>query len=119
MAEEVDRTGMVQVELSEEDWKQRAEKLASEEAQRFALLDKKKTHNRKWNEELIQLRESIKQLTAEVDTRMAWVPAQADMDFGGGGGAANDEEPAEEKPTRRRRRRSNGAAAVDAAGADA
>lgn len=111
MAEE--RTGMVQQELSEDDWKQRAEKLASEEAARFALLDKKSTHNKKWNEELIQLRESIKQLTDEVETHTAWVPAQADM-FG-----ANDdvgEEPSDEPPPKRRRgRRGAGAAANHAA----
>lgn len=112
MAEE--RTGMVQVELNEDDWKQRAEKLAADEAARFALLDKKKTHNKKWNEELIQLRESIKQLAEEVDTKTAWVPAQADM-F-----PANDEtaaeEPEDEPPARRRRgRRGAGAAANHAA----
>ena len=90
MAEE--RTGMVQVELSQEDWEQRAAKLASEEAARFALLDKKKTHNNKWNEELIQLRESIKQLTEEVDTHMAWVPAQADMFGANDGGNGPDED---------------------------
>jgi hypothetical protein len=109
MAEE--RTGMVQVELSEDDWKKRAEKLASEEAARFALLDKKSTHNKKWNEELIQLRESIKQLTEEVDTRTAYVPAQADM-FGAND-AESESEPEDEPPPARRGRgrRGRGAAA--------
>lgn len=105
-----DRTGMVQVELSEDDWKQRAEKLAAEETQRFKLLDKKKTHNAKWNEELIQLRESIRQLTEEVETRMAWVPAQTDM-FGANDDG-NGEDSEEEAPAKRRRggRRARGEA---------
>lgn len=113
-----ERTGMVQVELSEEDWKQRAEKLAAEEAARIALLAKKKTHNKKWNEELIQLRESIEQLTEEVDTHQGWVPAQADMFGANDGGEGSDEEPAEEAPARRRRgsgRRRAEAVAPDAA----
>lgn len=97
---EEDRTGMVQVELSEDDWKQRAEKLASEEAARIALRAKKKTHVKKWNEELIQLNASIEQLTEEVDTRMAWVPSQTDMFGANDGGNGEDEE---EAPARRRR----------------
>ena len=109
-----DRTGMVQVDLDEDDWKQRAEKLASEEAARFALLDKKRTHNAKWNEELIQLRESIKQLTEEVESHSAWVPAQATM-FGAND-EINGEEPAEEAAPARRRRggRRGGAAQASA-----
>ena len=106
-----DRTGMVKVELSQEDWEQRAEKLASEEAERFALLAKKKTHNKKWNEELIQLRESIEQLTEEVKTHSAYVPAQADMFGANDGGSEPDEEEPAEPPARRRGRRGRGAAA--------
>jgi len=109
-----ERTGMVQVELSQEDWEQRAAKLASEEAARFALIDKKRTHNAKWNEELIQYRESIKQLTEEVDTHTAWVPAQADM-FGANDAGPDEEEPAAE-PARRRRGRRGGAQASATAG---
>jgi hypothetical protein len=107
---------MVQVELNEDDWKQRAEKLASEEAARFALLDKKKTHNKKWNEELIQLRESIQQLTEEVESHSAWVPSQADMFGSANDGGPDEEEPAE-PPARRRRGRRGGAqaSATDAA----
>ena len=100
-----ERTGMVQRELSEDDWKQRAEKLASEEAARIALHAKKKTHNKKWNEELIQLRESIEQLTEEVDTRMAWVPAQTDMFGANDDGTNGADESEEEAPARRRRGR--------------
>jgi len=99
-----DRSGMVQVELSEDHWKQRAEKLASEEAARIALKAKKKTHNKKWNEELIQLDSSIAVLTEEVETRTAWVPAQADM-FGANDSEPSEEEPADEAPAPGRRRR--------------
>lgn len=103
MAEDTDRTGMVQQELTAEEWDARAAKLAEVEQERIDLLAKKKTHNRKWNEELIQKRETIAQLTEEVNTRTAWVPAQRDM-FGG---AANDDADgeADEAPAGRRRRR--------------
>lgn len=120
MAGEQDRSGMVQVELTQEEWEQRSAKLAEDEQARFDLIDKKRTHNRKWNEELIQLRDGIRQLTEEVNTRMAWVPAQQSL-LPGGGAANDEEEPAaEEAPRGRRRRgrRANGAAA-EAAGADA
>lgn len=110
-----DRSGMTQVALSQEDWEQRAAKLASEESERIALLAKKKTHNLKWNQELIQLRDSIGQLTEEVETRTAWVPAQVGM-FGG---AENDgeaeDEPEDPTPARGRRRGRRGAAAAGAA----
>jgi hypothetical protein len=109
-----DRSGMVQVELDEADWKQRAEKLASEEADRIKLKAKKKTHVKKWNEELIQLDASIVQLTEEVDTRKAWVPAQEDM-FGANDTGGEDEAAAEEAPRGRRRRRG---ARAEAAGAE-
>jgi hypothetical protein len=111
MAEE--RTGMVQVELDEDVWKQRAEKLAAEETARFALIDKKRTHNARWNEELIQLRESIKQLTEEVETHSAWVPAQADM-FGGNGAAEHPESDETAPPARRRRGRRSAAERANA-----
>lgn len=122
MGEQQDRTGMVQVDLTPEEWEQRSAKLAEDEQARFDLIDKKRTHNRKWNEELIQLRDGIKQLTEEVNTRKAWVSAQESMPFAGGSEPANDEEPpAEEAPRGRRRRgrRANGAAAAEAAGIDA
>ena len=116
MGDSTDRTGMVRVELSPEEWEQRSAKLAEDEQARFDLIDKKQTHNRKWNEELIQLRDSIKVLTEEVNTRQAWVPAQTGMFEGG---ASNDaDEPADEEAeeaappagrSRRRGRRGNGA----------
>jgi len=109
-----DRTGMVQVELSREDREERGRALAAREQERFDLIDKKKTHNRKWNEDLIQLRESIRQLTEEVDTGMAWVESQTDM-FGGGSANDTDEAEPEEEPKPRRggRRGRRGARAAD------
>jgi hypothetical protein len=96
-----ERTGMVQVELSEDDVKQRSAKLASEELERETLLEKKRTHNRKWNEQLKQVGSSISVLAAEVDTGRAWVPAQQDI-FGVDG--SNDVAAAEIDPPARRRR---------------
>ncbi len=98
-----DRTGMVQVELTEEQIKQRSAKLASEELARGELLKKKSTHNNKWNEELKQINASISVLAAEVDSHLAWVPAQETM-FEGQGASNDDDEAAEEAPPERRRR---------------
>lgn len=114
-----DRAGMVQQELSKEEWDKRAEALAAEEQGRIDLLAKKKSHNRMWNEELIQRRARIEQLTEEVNTGKAWVEAQTDM-FGGGGAANDDgeeDEAAEPKPRGRRTRRRT--AAAEEASADA
>lgn len=105
-----DRSGMVQVDLDDEQIAQRAAKLASEEVARETLLEKKRTHNRKWNEELKQVGTSISVLAAEVDTHQAWVPAQSDM-FGNG--ADHDED--EEAPPKRRRGRRAAAAENDGA----
>lgn len=104
-----ERSGMVQVDLSDDQVAQRSAKMASEELARETLLEKKRTHNRKWNEELKQVGTSISVLAAEVDTHQAWVPAQSDM-FGTGG---EDGEDGEAPPKRRRGRRA--AAANDAA----
>lgn len=102
-----DRTGMVQVELSDEDRKERAMRAAAEQVELDGLYEKKRSHNREWNEQIRQREELISQLSLEADDGMAWVPAQTDM-FGG----ANDtdeEEPEQPKPRRGKRRR--GAAA--------
>lgn len=106
MAEDRDRTGMKQVDLSDEEVSRRGEKLAELEQSRIDLKKKKATHNRKWNEELIQLEADIAVHTEEVNTRTAWVPAQTDM-FDGE--SDEDEEP---KPARRGRRGRRGAAAA-------
>jgi hypothetical protein len=114
-----DRAGMVQQELSKEEWDKRAEALAAEEQARIDLLAKKKSHNRMWNEELIQRRGRIEQLTEEVNTGKAWVEAQTDM-FGGGEAANDDgEEEADEPKPRGRRTRRRTAAAEEAASTDA
>lgn len=104
-----DRTGMVQVELDADDIKQRSAKLAADELERDKLLEKKRTHNRKWNEEIKQVAASISVLAAEVDTGRAWVPAQEGL-FGEG--AEND---AEEAPPAGRRRRGRRSAAANGA----
>ncbi len=104
-----ERTGMKQVELSEPEWKQRAELHARLTLERTALEEKKATHNREWNEQLRQYETDINVVAEEVDTRMAWVPAQTDM-FGAEV-AANDDEPEEEETPRRRRRRARAAEA--------
>lgn len=109
-----ERSGMVQVALSDEEVQKRSAKLASEELTREGLLEKKRTHNRKWNEELRQVGTSINVLAAEVDSHQAWVPAQEQLFEAGG-----DDDDAEEAPTpitkargrRGRRAAANGAEA--------
>lgn len=97
-----DRAGMIQVQLSKSEIEKRAQKLATEELEREKLLDKKMTHNREWNEQLKQSRTRIKVLSAEVDSGMAWVPAQEPM-FGET--SSSDDDTAEATPAGRRRRR--------------
>jgi multidrug resistance efflux pump len=104
MAEENDRTGMIQIDLSDAEIKQRSDKLATEELEREALLAKKATHNREWNEQLKQSRDRIKQLATEVDSGKAWVPAQANM-FGSTSNGSDEEEEETPPPAGRRRRR--------------
>lgn len=102
-----DRTGMIQVDLSDVEVEKRSQKLAVEELDREKLLEKKRTHNREWNEQLRQSRERIGQLATEVNTRKAWVPAQEDM-FGEAAGEPDETPDEDETPAagRRRRRRS-------------
>lgn len=120
-----DRSGLKEVELSEDERNERSRKASSEQVLLDKLYAKKESHNREWNEQIKQHEKLISQLSTEADTGKAWVPAQTDM-FGGGG-AENDgsEEPEEavaveddEDPTprhRKRGRRGNGAAAGAAA----
>jgi len=110
-----DRTGMVQVELSEDERNERARLQAAEQVKLDALLEKKRSHNREWNEQILQLEGTISQLAKEADDGQAWVPAQESM-FSGGGSNDTDASEAEEpeaepvKPKGRRRRARNGAA---------
>jgi hypothetical protein len=113
MGSSEDNAGMVQVDLSDEEVAQRSAKLASEEIERELLLEKKRTHNREWNEQLKQANTRIAVLAKEVDSHQAWAPAQAAL-FG-----ENDteEEPEETPPPARRGRRGRRAAAEDGAAA--
>lgn len=116
-----DRTGMKLVDLTKDEWDQRSEALGAAEQERIDLIETKRSHNRLWNEQLIQLRDRIGQLTEEVNTKQAWVQAQTDMfaendsgDDGEGEGEPEAEAEAsgeEEETPRRRRRRRSGAAA--------
>lgn len=115
---ESDRTGMKQVELSEDERNERSRRQSAEQVSLDNLWAKKESHNREWNEQIKQHEKLISQLAQEAETGKAWVPAQTDM-FGGA--PENDgEEPTEEaaasdddedpSPRRRKRgRRGNGA----------
>jgi hypothetical protein len=122
MANAEDHTGMARVSLSQAEWEQRSELLAKEELALKDLREIKRTKVSEWNEQLKQTKARIEQLAVEVDTREAWVPAQAGMfdESDGTEGLSEDdgEEPPEpEAPKRGRRRR--GAAAAAAANSNA
>jgi hypothetical protein len=105
-----DRTGMIQVELDEAELKKRGQALASAELELEQTIEKKVSHNRGWNEDIKQLKVRISVLAAEVDSHMAWVPAQSGMfDEDGVVTDTDEEEPA--KPARRGRGRSRTASA--------
>ena len=118
------RTGMKQVELTEEERNERARKQAAEQVSLDNLYAMKESHNREWNEQIKQHEKLISQLAAEAETGKAWVPAQTNMFDGppeNDGGddpdteaSSDDEDPA---PARRRKRgrRGNGASAGAAA----
>lgn len=110
MAKSDEHTGLVQRELSKDEVEQRAAKMASEEIDREKLREKKRRHNREWNEQLKQAETRIAVLASEVDTHTAWVAAQEDL-FSNGA----DEEPAPAPLPARRGRR--GRAANDGASA--
>lgn len=102
-----DRTGMVQLELNEDERNERARLQAARQVELDELLEKKRSHNREWNEKILQLEGNISQLAKEAESGVAWVPAQADM-FGAGGSNDTDEggdEPTNEPPARKRRAR--------------
>lgn len=79
MANEDDKTGMLLKDLSPAEVKARANELAKEELERDKLLEKKRSHNREWNEELRQAHQRISKLAKEVDSKQAWVMAQEDL----------------------------------------
>ena len=125
MEKNEERSGMTQVELSEDERNERSRRQSAEQVALDLIYAKKESHNREWNEQIKQHEKLISQLAQEAETGKAWVPAQTDM-FGGGG-AENDDEAAaaaasddDEEPTPNRRsklrgRRGNGAAAAGAA----
>lgn len=73
---EADRTGMVQKELTEEEVAAKADELAAQTLRREELAEKKRSHNREWNEQLRQFHERITQLATEIEAGEAWVSAQ-------------------------------------------
>lgn len=93
-----DRTGMVQKTLTQAEIKERAAELADAEVEREELLEKKRSHNREWNEQLKQSRIHICKLAAEVQTGKAWVSAQTGM-------FADDDDEPPARPRRARRSR--------------
>lgn len=92
MASEEDKTGMLLKDLTTAEVKARADELAREELERDKLLEKKRSHNREWNEELRQAQQRISKLAKEVDSRQAWVMAQEDL---------FDEDDEDDRPSRR------------------
>lgn len=111
MSEDQDRTGMTQVALSDEDRNERARQQAAEQVKLDDLYEKKRSHNRKWNEEIRQLEGTISQLAKEAEEGIAWVPAQTAMFED----SANDAEPDPTPPARQRRGRRRNGAEVSAA----
>lgn len=110
-----DRTGMIQVELSDEERNERAMRAAAEQVELDGIIEKKRSHNREWNEQINQREALISQLSLEADEGKAWVPAQADM-FPANDGDDDDAASGEPEPTPprgRRGRRPRAAAASD------
>lgn len=73
---EADRTGMVLQKLTAQQIEERADKLAREVRRSEELAEKKRSHNREWNEQLRQHAEEIGRLALEVESGEAWVSAQ-------------------------------------------
>ncbi len=112
-----DRTGMIQVELSDEERNERAMRAAAEQVELDGIIEKKRSHNREWNEQIHQREALISQLCTEADDGKAWVPAQADMfpanDGDEDGVVADEPEPTPPRGRRGRRPRAAAAAAND------
>lgn len=75
-SKEKDRTGMVLKSLTREEIEKRGKELARAVEDREELAEKKRSHNREWNEQLRQLDGIIENLAEEVDTGEAWVDAR-------------------------------------------
>lgn len=107
MAANDTRAGLVEMDLSEEQVAQRAEKLAQEELDKSALEERKTNSNREWNASLRGYEERIAVLAVEVKTHKAWVPAQHDLFEE----ELTDEVVPDDEPTPKRSRRGRRAAA--------
>lgn len=79
--EETDRTGMVERELSDDELRAKGEELAALCQKYEKLQEKKRNHNRKWNEELITLDEAIREVSEQIERKSVWVYAQHQLDF--------------------------------------
>lgn len=75
-SKEKDRTGMVLKSLTREEIEKRGKELAGQVEDREELAEKKRSHNREWNEQLRQIDKVIAQLAEEVDSGQAYVDAR-------------------------------------------
>lgn len=103
-----DRTGMVRVQLGEDERNERARQQAAEQVKLDELLEKKRSHNREWNEQILQMEATISQLAKEAESGEAWVPAQTGMfeeESGSNDTGDDGDEPPNEPPARKRRAR--------------
>jgi hypothetical protein len=71
-----DRTGMVQAKLTDEQITQKGEQLADEVQELDALKERKRSHNRKWNEEIRLHEKTITELADQIESGEAWISAQ-------------------------------------------
>lgn len=102
--EETDRTGMVERTLTDDEVRAKGEELAALCQRHEKLAEKKRNHNRKWNEELITLDAGIQELSEQIERKVAWVDAQHQLDFA-------KQASASAKPTKGRKKTTNGVSA--------
>lgn len=102
-------TGLVRVKLTDDQWRERCDSLASLLKKKEGVEGKKAAAAAKFNGEIKLLDEKISQLADEVETREANVEAQLAMNYGGYAGKrqpadgeapapANDEAPTPAEP---------------------
>lgn len=90
---EDDGTGLVPVELTEQQKKDRGDELVSWLCKRHQLEDKKREQVKKINAELKLAGDKVRTLTRELDTGVAYVDPQMALDYAAAGGS-NDSQPA-------------------------
>ena len=71
-----DRTGMVQAKLTDDQITAKGQELADECQKLDKLKEKKRSHNRKWNEEIRELEAHITELSEEIESGEHWISAQ-------------------------------------------